>query len=170
MGMIWERRAVPGGANWPFTGLQYSWGYSIGQQKQGSTRGFFCENSRDVFLRQQARTSAAGPVKRGCCRPRTVSESESDGGFVEFGDVDFGVSGFDGVRHPGGLWNPSRGVRADAPAAETGGGEDTAGSGAGVVDRVVSFCSRPCPGADGIDRRRAGSVCRWFYPAIFFGG
>jgi hypothetical protein len=70
---------------------------------------------------------------------RTVSESESDGGFVEFGDVDFGVSGFDGVWHTGGLWNPSRGVCADAPAAEAGGGEDSTGSGAGVVTELSVF-------------------------------
>ncbi|MGO9229523.1 MAG: hypothetical protein ACLQKA_09980 [Bryobacteraceae bacterium] len=68
-----------------------------------------------------------------------MSESESDGGFVEFGDVDFGVSGLDGVWHPGGLWNPSRGVCADAPAAEAGGGEDAAGSSAGVVTELPVF-------------------------------
>ncbi len=131
---MWERRAVP---DCNITGLQYSWGYSIGQQKQGSTRGFFCENRRGVFLRR-AGEDFGRPGRRNVdvAGSRTASEGESNGGFVEFGDVDFGVGGLDGIWHTGGLWNPSRGVCADAPAAEAGGGEDAAGSGAGVVKRL----------------------------------
>src|ERR1039458_9685343 len=113
-------------------------GILVGNSKTGHLEGFSAKIAEAFFLRR-AGEDFGRPGRRNVdvAGSRTASEGESNGGFVEFGDVDFGVGGLDGIWHTGGLWNPSRGVCADAPAAEAGGGEDATGSGAGVVKRLV---------------------------------
>jgi len=84
------------------------------------------------------------------------SEGRSNGGFVKFGDLGLRGCRLDGVWHPGGLWNPSRGVCADAPAGPVCGSEGAGGSGAGavkefsVVSDQFSVRSLNCAGADRI--------------------
>jgi len=46
---------------------------------------------------------------------REVSEGWSDGGLIEFGNVDWRVGWLSGVWRFGGLWNPSCGLCTDLP-------------------------------------------------------
>ena len=68
-----------------------------------------------------------------------VDRGESNGGFVEFGDVGLRVGRLNGVWGPGSLWNSSRGLRIDASADSDDAGEGTDRSGAGVLTELSVF-------------------------------
>ena len=120
-------------------------GYSPGQQKLGSAPGILCDNRREVLCAGAAgvRDRRAIRIYRFRVPASETRRKQGYGGFVEFGDVGMRVGRLDGVWHPGGLWNPSPGVCADASAGAACGSEGAGGSSAGVVrawrsDRVLA--------------------------------
>jgi hypothetical protein len=132
-----------------FTGLQYSMGYPCWQQNKDQHSALFCNNRRSVSMAAPGAESRPERQDADVASPGEAKQSGNDDGPVEFCDVDLRVGGLHGVWHPGGLWNSSRWLRLDAPAAAAGCGEDPARSGA----RFLSEFSVAC-------RQFAGSIAQ----------
>lgn len=83
--------------------------------------------------------------------PGEANQGGNNDGPVEFCNVDLRVGGIHGLWHPGGLWNSSRGLCPDAPAAAAGCGEGPARSGAGFLSEFPAVCRQfACSIAQGL--------------------
>jgi hypothetical protein len=66
-----------------------------------------------------------------------IGRNGSNGGFIEFCDVDLCSDWLNGVWHSGCVWNSSRVFRYDASAAAAGSGQAAAADGAGFLMLVA---------------------------------